>query len=146
MRAASGADGSGSQYPGPGAGAPNVVHEQSSVQEPEHGVRSAPVHGCLSFLAADRQNRERGTPQPTLGNPVTAHWGTPFGPRLSGAVEVPGYNSDLIAQARRYNQIAPAAALGSLERAVDSWAASVTAALDDGVVLQHDELICPACT
>ena len=58
------------------------------------------------------------------------------GARLSGAVDVPGYDPDLIAQARRYNEIAPAAALWSLERAVVAWSESVTAALDDGVVLQ----------
>jgi hypothetical protein len=59
------------------------------------------------------------------------------GARLSGAVEVPGYDPDLIAQARHYNEIAPAAAIWSLERAVDAWAESVTAALDDEVVLRH---------
>jgi hypothetical protein len=59
------------------------------------------------------------------------------GARLSGAVEVPGYDPDLVAQARHYNEIAPAAALWSLERAAVAWSESVTAALDDGVVLEH---------
>ncbi|MEU5537647.1 hypothetical protein [Streptomyces sp. NPDC020362] len=36
VRSALGVDGSGSQYPGPGAGTPNAVHKQSSVQEPEN--------------------------------------------------------------------------------------------------------------
>lgn len=59
------------------------------------------------------------------------------GARLSGAVDVPGYDPDLVAQARHYNEIAPAAALWSLERAVDAWVESVTDALEVGVVLQH---------
>jgi hypothetical protein len=59
------------------------------------------------------------------------------GARLSGAVEVPGYDPDLVAQARHYNEIAPAAALWSLERAAVAWSESVTAALEDGVVLEH---------
>lgn len=59
------------------------------------------------------------------------------GARLSGAVDVPGYDADLLAEARRYNEMAPAAALWSLERAVGAWTGSVAAALDDGVVLRH---------
>ena len=59
------------------------------------------------------------------------------GARLSGAVDVPGYDPDLVAEARHYNEIAPAAALWSLEHAVAAWAASVTAALDAEVVLRH---------
>ncbi|WP_152626511.1 hypothetical protein [Streptacidiphilus carbonis] len=59
------------------------------------------------------------------------------GARLSGAVDVPGYDQDLVAEARHYNEIAPAAALWSLEHAVDAWVASVTAALEAGVVLWH---------
>ena len=59
------------------------------------------------------------------------------GARLSGAVDVPGYDQDLIAEARHYNEIAPAAALWSLERAVHAWVESVTSALDHSVVLWH---------
>jgi hypothetical protein len=59
------------------------------------------------------------------------------GARLSGAVEVPGYDPDLMARARHYNEIAPAAALWSLEHAAVAWSESITAALDHGVVLQH---------
>ncbi|KAA9373315.1 hypothetical protein F5972_35935 [Microbispora cellulosiformans] len=59
------------------------------------------------------------------------------GARLSGMVEVPGYDPDLVAQARHYNEIVPAAALWSLERAVDAWMAAVTAALENDIVLQH---------
>lgn len=59
------------------------------------------------------------------------------GARLAGAVDVPGYDPDLIAQARHYNEIAAAAALWSLDRAVADWTESVAAALDAGVVLRH---------
>jgi len=59
------------------------------------------------------------------------------GARLSGAADVPGYDPDLVAEARHYNEIAPAAALWSLERRGAAWAASVTAALDAEVVLRH---------
>ncbi|MFC1437407.1 hypothetical protein ABUW04_03985 [Streptacidiphilus sp. N1-10] len=59
------------------------------------------------------------------------------GARLSGAVDVPGYDPDLIARARHYNEIAPAAALWSLEHAVTAWVASVTDALEGGIVLRH---------
>jgi hypothetical protein len=59
------------------------------------------------------------------------------GARLAGAVSVPGYDPDLMAAARRYNEIAPAAALWSLEHAAAAWVESATAALDDEVVLQH---------
>ncbi|MGE7439407.1 MULTISPECIES: hypothetical protein [Kitasatospora] len=59
------------------------------------------------------------------------------GARLSGAVDVPGYDPDLVARARHYNEIAPTAALWSLEHAVDARAASVTSALEEGTVLQH---------
>jgi hypothetical protein len=57
--------------------------------------------------------------------------------RLSGEANIPGYDPDLLAQARRYNKISPAAALWSVERAVIAWSESVTAALGHGVVLQH---------
>ncbi len=59
------------------------------------------------------------------------------GARLSGAVDVPGYDPDLVAQARHYNEIAPGAALWSLDHAVDAWASSVSAALERGIVLRH---------
>lgn len=59
------------------------------------------------------------------------------GARLSGAVDVPGYDPDLVAEARHYNEIAPAAALWSLGHAVAAWTESVRAALDAGTVLRH---------
>lgn len=59
------------------------------------------------------------------------------GARLAGAVEIPGYDPDLLAEARHYNDIPLAAAMWSLRGAVDSWVESVSAALDAGVVLRH---------
>ncbi|MEU4829928.1 hypothetical protein [Streptosporangium sp. NPDC023615] len=59
------------------------------------------------------------------------------GARLAGADHVPGYDQDLLARARRYDEIAPAAALWSLRGAVDAWVESVSAALDHQVVLRH---------
>ncbi|MFG2222017.1 hypothetical protein [Streptomyces sp. NPDC048644] len=59
------------------------------------------------------------------------------GARLAGATQVPGYDQDLVGRARCYNEIAPAAALWSLQRAVDAWTESVSAAMDRRVVLQH---------
>ena len=52
-------------------------------------------------------------------------------------VAVPGYDPDLLAEARRYHRIAPEAALWSLERAAAVWSETVTAALARGVVLRH---------
>lgn len=63
--------------------------------------------------------------------------GLAAGVRLSDEVSVPGYDPDLLAEARRYHRIAPEAALWSLERAAACWAETVTAALDRGVVLRH---------
>ncbi|MEU5102051.1 hypothetical protein AB0H07_07130 [Streptomyces sp. NPDC021354] len=61
------------------------------------------------------------------------------GARLSGARRVPGYDQDLLAQARYYNDVSLAGAVWSLRRAVDSWVESVSAALEDSVVLEHVE-------
>lgn len=63
--------------------------------------------------------------------------GLAAGARLCSQVGVPGYDPDLLAEARRYHKIAPAAALWSLERAVAAWSESVSVALERGVVLQH---------
>lgn len=63
--------------------------------------------------------------------------GLAAGARTSGEADVPGYDPDLLAQARRYARIVPEAALWSLERAVASWSDAVTVALDRGVVLHH---------
>lgn len=59
------------------------------------------------------------------------------GTRLSGEVSVPGYDPDLLAQARGYNETVPDAALWSLDWAVRAWTESVSAALDSRTVLQH---------
>lgn len=63
--------------------------------------------------------------------------GLAAGVRLGTAVPVPGYDPDLLAEARRYHRIDPAAALWGLEQAAASWREAVTAALSRGVVLQH---------
>ncbi len=57
--------------------------------------------------------------------------------QLSGEVDVPGYDPDLLAEARRYHLVAPEAALWSLDQAATAWSESVTAALDRRAVLHH---------
>ncbi|MGW2343102.1 hypothetical protein [Streptomyces sp. NPDC001661] len=59
------------------------------------------------------------------------------GARLAGLRHVPGYDQDLLAQARHYNDVPLAGALWSLQRAVSAWAESVSAALKEDVVLEH---------
>ncbi|WP_190232849.1 hypothetical protein [Streptomyces avicenniae] len=59
------------------------------------------------------------------------------GARLSDAHRVPGYDQDLLANARHYAEIPLAGALWSLRWAAAAWAESVSAALDAGVVLDH---------
>ncbi|NGO11700.1 hypothetical protein G5C60_29920 [Streptomyces sp. HC44] len=59
------------------------------------------------------------------------------GARLSGARRVPGYDQDLLAKARCYNDIVLEGALWSLQGAARAWVESVSAALDEGVVLEH---------
>ncbi|MEU6575864.1 DinB family protein [Streptomyces sp. NPDC046805] len=59
------------------------------------------------------------------------------GARLSGTRQVPGYNPDLLAQASSYNEVSLAGALWSLQLAADAWVDSVSAALEDNVVLEH---------
>ncbi|MEU4680145.1 hypothetical protein [Micromonospora sp. NPDC023737] len=56
---------------------------------------------------------------------------------LAGVRDVPGYDPDLLAQARHYNEISLAGALWSLRWAADAWAEAVEQALASGVVLQH---------
>lgn len=59
------------------------------------------------------------------------------GARLAGDRHVPGYDQDLLARARYYNDVSLAGALWSLQRAADDWVGSVSAALEAGVVLEH---------
>ncbi|MER7795524.1 hypothetical protein [Streptomyces sp. NPDC097640] len=59
------------------------------------------------------------------------------GARLTGMRRVPGYDQDLLAQARHYNDVSLAGALWSLQRAADAWVDSVTAALEEEVILEH---------
>ncbi len=50
------------------------------------------------------------------------------GARLSGVLEVPGYDQDLLAQARNYNEISTGAAIWALGTAAELWQESVNAA------------------
>jgi hypothetical protein len=59
------------------------------------------------------------------------------GARTTGATEVPGYDPDLLARARGYNEIALQAALWSLAWASRAWIEAVDDALAVDVVLQH---------
>ncbi|TCC52110.1 hypothetical protein E0H73_39920 [Kribbella pittospori] len=59
------------------------------------------------------------------------------GARLSGHRNVSGYDQDLLAHARSYNDASLAGALWSLKRAADSWVESVSAALEQNLVLEH---------
>ncbi|WP_443261415.1 hypothetical protein [Streptomyces sp. SDT5-1] len=59
------------------------------------------------------------------------------GARIAGIRQVPGYDQDLLAQARHYNDVSLAGALWSLQRAADAWVESVSAALDEDVTLEH---------
>ncbi|MEU0068216.1 hypothetical protein ABZ027_01370 [Streptomyces sp. NPDC006332] len=59
------------------------------------------------------------------------------GARLAGVRQVPGYDQDLLAQARYYNDVSLTGALWSLQRAADAWDKSVCAALNENVVLEH---------
>ena len=98
-----------------------------------------------SALVEDRQGDER---HPELAWNVAAYishvtdnlrnWAERLaGARLSGMRRVPGYDPDLLAQARCYNEVSLAGAMWSLRRAADAWVESVTAALNDNVVLEH---------
>ncbi|GJF31310.1 hypothetical protein KNE206_40100 [Kitasatospora sp. NE20-6] len=59
------------------------------------------------------------------------------GARLAGVVDVQGYDPDALAEARGYGSVPAAAALWSLPIAADAWARSVSAALEEQVVLRH---------
>lgn len=59
------------------------------------------------------------------------------GARVAGATEVPGYDPDRLADARRYDEIALAAALWSLGWASRAWVEAVRGALASGIVLRH---------
>lgn len=61
------------------------------------------------------------------------------GARLDGVRQVPGYDQNLLAQARFYNDISLAGALWSLQRAADAWVESVATALEENVVLEHTD-------
>jgi hypothetical protein len=59
------------------------------------------------------------------------------GAYLGGDLGVPGYDPDLLAQGRRYNELSLAGALWSLRWAADVWTEAVTEGVARQVVLQH---------
>jgi hypothetical protein len=56
---------------------------------------------------------------------------------LDGAFDVVGYDSDRLAEARRYAEVPLAGALWSMRWAVGAWVEAIEAALAAGVVLRH---------
>jgi hypothetical protein len=60
------------------------------------------------------------------------------GAALGGQPRVAGYDTDLLAAARRYDRVAVAGALWSLRHAAAGWAEAVALAGQAGVVLAHD--------
>jgi hypothetical protein len=58
---------------------------------------------------------------------------------LGASAHVATYDQDLLARARRYELIAPAAALWSLDRAVSDWSEAVLLADRAGITLFHPE-------
>ncbi len=59
------------------------------------------------------------------------------GARLTGDLDVPGFDQDLLAQARNYNAIHAGTALWALQAATGLWLESVRAGLASHVVLNH---------
>jgi hypothetical protein len=106
-------------------------------------VGTLPVRFCalLEGRSGDERHPELGWTAAGYVSHVTDNLRTwaerLIGARLAGAVQVPGYDPDLLAQARCYNEIASAAALWSLRYAVAAWVEAVSSAVDQEVVLQH---------
>lgn len=59
------------------------------------------------------------------------------GVRLAGHTEVAGYDPDALAAARRYDAIPLEVSLWSTAHAIEQWVQVLTAALAEGVELQH---------
>jgi hypothetical protein len=59
------------------------------------------------------------------------------GIRISGQRRAPGYDQDLLAEARHYNEIDKAAALWALDHAVTLWVENVSTALTLGLEMDH---------
>jgi hypothetical protein len=59
------------------------------------------------------------------------------GASLAGHLTVPGYDPDLLSEARHYDEISLAGALWSLRWAATAWTEAVEEALKAGIVLQH---------
>ncbi len=59
------------------------------------------------------------------------------GALLGGSRQIPGYNENLLAQARAYHDVPLVGALWSLQHATLQWKEAVELALQDDVVLLH---------
>ena len=60
------------------------------------------------------------------------------GATLAGRSEVVGYDTDLLAVARRYDSVSLSGALWSLRNAVQDWERAIRLAADQDAVLIHD--------
>ena len=114
-----------------------------SPDEAVTAVRAAPVTFAERLAEASGREQLPGLAWNTAA--YTSHvtdnlraWsGWLAGGYLGDDPEVPGYDEDQLAQARRYNELSLAGALWSLRWAVDAWVQIVPAALASQVVLEH---------
>jgi hypothetical protein len=106
-------------------------------------VQTLPQH--FTALLRNRSGRERHpdldwTPAAYVSHVTDnlRNWAERLaGARLAGAIRVTGFDPDLLACARRYNEIALPGALWSLQGAVNAWTECVSSAIDQHVVLHH---------
>ena len=114
-----------------------------SPDEAVAAVRAAPVTFAERLAEASGREQLPGLAWNTAA--YTSHvtdnlraWsGWLAGGYLGDDPEVPGYDEDQLAQARRYNELSLTGALWSLRWAVDAWVQIVPAALASQVVLEH---------
>src|SRR4051812_2565867 len=76
-------------------------------------------------------------PRRTISSPLSDAWGYRPNrhPRVGGSV--PGYDENLLAQARSYDHVPLAGALWSLDRSARDWRDALTLGLARSVVLEH---------
>jgi hypothetical protein len=106
-------------------------------------VRAMPVAFAERLAAATGREQLPGLTWNTAA--YTSHvtdnlrgWaGALAGGFLADDLDVPGYDQDQLAQARRYNELSLAGALWSLRWAVDAWVQIVPEAVAGQIVLQH---------
>ena len=114
-----------------------------SPDEAVAAVRAAPVTFAERLAEASGREQLPGLSWNTTA--YTSHvtdnlraWsGWLAGGYLGDHPEVPGYDQDQLAQARRYNELSLAGALWSLRWAVDAWVQIVPEAVAGQIVLQH---------